>query len=69
MLSWKTKYGFILLGTGFLLYALTEGIFPSTLGEQTLKILKLISAGTFAISSLAIKDLLNEQKAKNIGFI
>lgn len=69
VLSLKIKYGLILLGTGFLLYALTEGIFSSFLGAQALEILKVISAGSFAISSLTIRDLLNEQKAKNIGFL
>lgn len=69
--SLKIKYGLLLLAIAFIFYALTEGILPSSsnIKKETMEIFRVLSTLLLTISSIAIKDILNEQKAKNIGFL
>lgn len=69
--SLKIKYGLLLLAIAFIFYALIEGILPSSsnIKKETMEIFRVLSTLLLTISSIAIKDILNEQKAKNIGFL
>lgn len=69
--SLKIKYGLLLLAIAFIFYALTEGILSSSsnIKKETMEIFRVLSTLLLTISSIAIKDILNEQKAKNIGFL
>lgn len=62
-------YGLILLGVFLLTYAITNGIIIATTYTMLIYILRVASAGMFAVSVLMLNDIMKEESAERISFV
>ncbi|NOZ24994.1 MAG: hypothetical protein GXO94_02745 [Nitrospirae bacterium] len=66
----RVLYGLLMLGTGLLAYAVTEGILSSSSSPGTgIKILEVVTAVILAAASVLVTGLLKKETSRKIGFI